>query len=90
MSNSRLDGEMSKSRPHHVPYDGLITPKFLLKETEKWFDECIMLRKEHDYANLTLATLCDMVLGEDAVDRSDTALIKAIGTMIRNNKCTSS
>ena len=32
---------------------------------------------------LTLATLCDMVLGEYAEDRSDDALIRAVGTLIR-------
>lgn len=32
--------------------------------------------KETD--GLTLATLCDMVLGEDAADRSDEALIRAV------------
>lgn len=31
---------------------------------------------------LTLATLCDMVLGEDAQDRSNYTLIRAIGKMI--------
>ena len=32
---------------------------------------------------LTLATLCDMVLGEDAEDRSDDALIRAVGMLFR-------
>jgi len=30
---------------------------------------------------LTLATLCDMVLGEDAEDRGDEALIRAVGRL---------
>ncbi len=34
-------------------------------------------------AHLTLITLCDMVLGEDAPDRSDTALIRAVGELLR-------
>jgi hypothetical protein len=34
---------------------------------------------------LTLATLCDMVLGEDAADRSDDALIRAVGDLVRNS-----
>ena len=32
---------------------------------------------------LTLATLCDMVLGEDAEDRSDDALIRQVGLIQR-------
>lgn len=34
-------------------------------------------------ADLALATLCDMVLGEDAEDRSNDALIRAVGMMLR-------
>jgi hypothetical protein len=34
-------------------------------------------------ARLSLATLCDMVLGLDASDRSDKALIRAVGKMMR-------
>ena len=33
---------------------------------------------------LTLATLCDMVLGEGTADRSDDALIRAVGELIRS------
>ena len=36
---------------------------------------------------LTLATLCDMVLGERAENRSNFALIRAIGKLIRERKC---
>jgi predicted XRE-type DNA-binding protein len=32
---------------------------------------------------LTLATLCDLVLGEDADDRSDTALIRGVSRLVR-------
>lgn len=32
---------------------------------------------------LTLATLCDMVLGEDSQDRSNYTLIRAIGKLVR-------
>lgn len=34
-------------------------------------------------AELTTATLCDMVLGEDALDRSDETLIRAVGLLLR-------
>lgn len=37
-------------------------------------------RNEQD--GLTLATLCDMVLGEDAMDRSDEALIRAVRELL--------
>ncbi len=36
-------------------------------------------------AGLTLITLCDMVLGEDAEDRSDDALIRAVGRLRTDN-----
>ena len=32
---------------------------------------------------LTLATICDMVLGEDAEDRSNAALVQAVGRLVR-------
>lgn len=32
---------------------------------------------------LTLATLCDLVLGEDAQDRSDDALVRAVSKLVR-------
>ena len=32
---------------------------------------------------LTLATLCDMVLGEEAEDRSDDTLVRAVGELLR-------
>ena len=38
---------------------------------------------EHTDDGLTLATLCDMVLGEDATDRSNDALVKAVGRLLR-------
>lgn len=34
-------------------------------------------------AELTLATLCDMLLGEDALDRSDDTLIRVAGLLLR-------
>ena len=34
-------------------------------------------------AELTTATLCDMVLGEDATDRSDKKLIRAVDALLR-------
>lgn len=36
-------------------------------------------------AVLALVTLCDMVLGEDAKDRTDKALIEGVGNLIRVN-----
>ena len=42
-----------------------------------------MSEKELNDAKLTLATLCDMVLGEDANDRDDDALVRAVGVMKR-------
>ncbi len=36
-----------------------------------------------DSQGLTLATLADMVLGEDAPDHSDDALIRAVGMLVR-------
>lgn len=35
---------------------------------------------------LTLATLCDMVLGEDAADRSDAALIAGVRELLNTAK----
>jgi hypothetical protein len=32
---------------------------------------------------MTLATLCDLVLGEDAKDRSDDALVRAVSKLVR-------
>jgi len=34
--------------------------------------------------SLTLATLCDMVLGEDAKDRSNDALVRGVGRLLRH------
>ena len=45
------------------------------------------LRSKSAERGLTLATLCDMVLGEDAEDRSDDALIRAVGTMMSTQPC---
>ena len=42
-----------------------------------------MSEKKLNDAKLTLATLCDMVLGEDAKDRSDDALVCAVGELKR-------
>ena len=36
------------------------------------------LKEENAKRGLTLATLCDMVLGEDATDRTDDALIRRV------------
>ena len=36
-------------------------------------------------AVLALVTLCDMVLGEDAADRTDKALIQGVGNLMREN-----
>ena len=44
-------------------------------------------RKALTECGRTLATLCDMVLGEDAEDRSDDALIRAVGAMMRTQPC---
>lgn len=35
-------------------------------------------------AGLTLATLCDLILGENADDRSDDALVRAVGLLLRD------
>ncbi|MEO7099048.1 MAG: hypothetical protein ABI162_06780, partial [Luteolibacter sp.] len=32
---------------------------------------------------LTLVTLCDLILGEDAEDRSDAALVRAVSKLVR-------
>ena len=56
-----------------------------LSSVEKWINEVQLTRREMNEAKLTLATLCDMVLGEDAKDRSDDALIRAIGNLIRKD-----
>lgn len=47
------------------------------------FAEAATEKQRADLANMTLATLCDMVLGEDATDRSDDALVRAVGTLKR-------
>ena len=57
-----------------------------LSSVEKWINEVQLTRRELDEAQLTLATLCDMVLGENAADRSDDALIRAIGNLIRKDE----
>ena len=50
----------------------------------------MITKKEHEnvlarlnIANMHLATLCDIVMGEDAADRSDEALILATGSLKR-------
>jgi len=50
----------------------------MAEEIRTWIAECHRLRQELAAAQLTLATLCDIVLGEDATDRSDDALIRAV------------
>lgn len=45
---------------------------------------CEHERKAAEYG-LTLATLCDLVLGEDANNRSDEALVLAVSRMVRGN-----
>ena len=47
------------------------------------FAEAATEKQRADLANMTLATLCDMVLGEDAADRSDDALVRAVGELER-------
>ena len=54
-----------------------------LESVEKWINETKFTLRKLDEARLTLATLCDMVLGEDAENRSDDALIRAVGDLIR-------
>jgi hypothetical protein len=46
-----------------------------------------MAKRERDELErgLTLATLCDIVLGGDATDRSDNALVKGVGMLKRDN-----
>lgn len=45
-------------------------------------NELVLERGVSAERGVTLATLCDMVLGEDAADRSDEALIRALAEMI--------
>ena len=57
-----------------------------LESVEKWINETKFTLRKLDEARLTLATLCDMVLGEDAENRSDDALIRAVGDLIRKDE----
>lgn len=41
------------------------------------------LEREKADQGLTLATLCDLILGEDAGDRSDTALVRGASVLVR-------
>lgn len=47
----------------------------ILASYQEWLN-----RNEQD--GLTLATLCDMVLGEDAMDRSDEELIREVRSLL--------
>jgi len=44
-------------------------------------------RKALTECGQTLATLCDMILGEDAEDRSDDALIRGVGRLLQVQPC---
>jgi len=44
-------------------------------------------RKALTECGRTLATLCDMVLGEDAEDRSDDALVEAVERLLQVQPC---
>jgi len=45
------------------------------------------LRSKPAERGLTLAILCDMILGEDAEDRSDDALIRAVERLLQTQPC---
>ncbi len=45
--------------------------------------EVLALRRHSADQGLTLATLCDLILGEGAGDRSDTALIRGASALVR-------
>ena len=56
-----------------LPYsDGSFTSKYM----DDARSELMTLKNENAHRGLTLATLCDMLLGEGAEDRSDDALIR--------------
>ena len=55
-----------------------------LTDAEKWYNEYILTRNERDEANLALASLCDIVLGEDAEDRTNDTLVKETGKLKRD------
>lgn len=47
-----------------------------------------VITEERNTSNLALATLCDMVLGEDAEDRSNDALIRAVRELLNRKDFT--
>jgi hypothetical protein len=57
-----------------------------LTEVQKWINEVQLTRQELAKANLVLATIADLVLGEDAQDRSDDALVKEVGRLVREKE----
>lgn len=56
------------------------TPKEMIAHLQR---ENAALRRHSADQGLTLATLCDLILGEAADDRSDTALIRGASVLVR-------
>lgn len=56
------------------------TPKEMIAHLQR---ENAALRRHSADQGLTLATLCDLMLGEGADDRSDTALIRGASVLVR-------
>lgn len=55
----------------------------LISENEFFEQRNLELANKTREQGVTLVTLCDMVLGADAADRSDTALIRKVGLALR-------
>jgi len=49
-----------------------------------YLPQLVKCRKDAARQGLVLATLCDMVLGEGATDRSDMALIRAVRKLLED------
>lgn len=76
-----------------LPYEKLRAQKMACdhKSTQPWhrhlvgpteLETLFIGDAENRQRGLTLSTLCDMVLGEDAADRSDEALIRGVRRML--------
>lgn len=49
-------------------------------------EDAVLAYRENTLRGLALATLCDIVLGEDAEDRSDDALIRRVRELVELDK----
>lgn len=58
--------------------------RHLIGSAELW--SLFIAESDRRSQGLTLATLCDMVLGENAEDRSDEALIRAVRELIEDSE----